>query len=566
MPSRIHTSSLLYKQTKKIMKTQDHFFLYLTFLCWIMVTPVQAGKPGKNAKESPLSDTPIAAFTADNTEGCTPFTVQFSDQSLNNPTSWSWTFEGGSPGSSNQQNPTVVYLNPGTYGVTLTVSNSSGSDTLVQQGYITALGPPTAAFDASPNLDTLFLTNNSIDADTYLWNFGDGNTDTSPNPLPHIYAQDGTYTVSLTATNACGSNTTSTQISITTPPTADFMANPSEGCVPLNVQFIDQSSNNSTSWDWTFEGGSPTSSNEQNPIVNYLNPGTYGVTLTVSNAAGSHTLVQDAYIVVSINPTADFETTINLDTLFLTNNSSNASSYLWDFGDGTTDTSATPPPHIYAQDGTYTVTLTAINSCSNHTISFPITIATPPTAGFFSIPTEGCVPLTVQFVDESSDNAMNWSWTFEGGEPATSDEKNPVVTYLNPGIYGVTLVASNSVGADTLIQEAYINALDIPTASFDTSILLDILFLTNNSSNADTYLWIFGDGDTDTSTNPIAHIYPQDDTYTVMLIASNVCGSDTTSIPVTIATPPSETHSRKQNGLLQNGGRVVFMERLASTC
>ncbi len=521
------------------MKLPNHLFLSLIFLCWITLSPIQARKPNGHAESGLPLDPPLAAFTASDTEGCTPFTVQFNDQSSNNPTSWSWTFEGGSPSTSTQQNPTVVYLNPGVYSVTLTVSNASGSDTLVQQNYISALGPPVAAFDASTNLDSLFLTNNSTDADSYLWNFGDGNIDTSPNPLPHIYTQDGTYTVSLTATNACGSNTTSTQITIITPPTAAFMANPSEGCVPLNVQFIDQSSSNSSNWDWTFEGGSPASSNEQNPIVNYLNPGTYGVTLTVSNAAGSHTLVQETYIVVSINPTADFETTINLDTLFLSNNSSNASSYLWDFGDGTTDTSANPPPHIYTQDGAYTVTLTAINSCSNHTISFPITIATPPTAGFFAIPTEGCVPLIVQFVDESSDNAMNWSWTFEGGEPATSDEKTPLVTYLNPGTYGVTLVTSNSVGSDTLIQETYIHASDIPTASFDTTIILDILFLTNNSTNADTYLWIFGDGDTDTSTNPIAHIYAQDGIYTLILIATNICGSDTASIPITIATPPS---------------------------
>ena len=80
---------------------------------------------------------PVADFDADDTNGCAPFTVHYSDESENGPTSWSWTFQGGTPATSTQQNPTVVYNNPGTFDVSLTVSNAQGSNTLNRNDYIT---------------------------------------------------------------------------------------------------------------------------------------------------------------------------------------------------------------------------------------------------------------------------------------------------------------------------------------------------------------------------------------------------------------------------------------------
>jgi len=80
---------------------------------------------------------PEAAFTADIRQGGRPLSVQFVDLSENSPTSWSWTFQGGSPSSSSQQHPKVIYSNTGTYPVRLTATNSYGSHELVKQGYIT---------------------------------------------------------------------------------------------------------------------------------------------------------------------------------------------------------------------------------------------------------------------------------------------------------------------------------------------------------------------------------------------------------------------------------------------
>ena len=84
-----------------------------------------------------LGAKPAASFTADDRSGGAPLLVQFVDMSNGNPASWRWTFQGGSPSSSTQQHPAVAYTRPGTYAVTLSVTNSYGSGEVTQQAYIT---------------------------------------------------------------------------------------------------------------------------------------------------------------------------------------------------------------------------------------------------------------------------------------------------------------------------------------------------------------------------------------------------------------------------------------------
>jgi PKD repeat protein len=81
---------------------------------------------------------PTAAFSADTRSGGNPLIVQFVDLSENSPTAWRWTFQGGIPATSNQQNPRVTYIMPGTYPVRLTATNSYGNHELVREGFITA--------------------------------------------------------------------------------------------------------------------------------------------------------------------------------------------------------------------------------------------------------------------------------------------------------------------------------------------------------------------------------------------------------------------------------------------
>jgi PKD repeat protein len=154
------------------------------------------------------------------------------------------------------------------------------------------------------------------------------------------------------------------------------------GCPGDFIQFNDSSSN-ATSWSWTFNGGFPSTSALQNPIVSFT-PGTHSVTLTASGPGGTDSFTRTNYITIDSRPVASLSTNDTLLTLpgaiaTFVNSSTNATSYEWSFGDGTSSSSASPS-HMYTVAGTYTVTLVAINgACANDTMiySTPIVVQAP---------------------------------------------------------------------------------------------------------------------------------------------------------------------------------------------
>ncbi|MBI5915513.1 MAG: choice-of-anchor B family protein [Bacteroidetes bacterium] len=305
---------------------------------------------------------PYPPFSSSATEGCLPFSVQFSDAS-DSTSVWQWTFEGGSPANSGNQNPVVVYDTPGTYDVSLTVVTASGNTyTMDRPDFITINAQPTAGFSTVTNGNVVDFTNSSTGGGTYLWNFGDNSTNTQQNPS-HVYTSTGTYTVTLTVTNGCGTATFSQVVTVTAvPPTAIFSTSGTLGCAPFTVQFTSTSLGNPTSYNWTFPGGTPASSTQQNPAVVYNSAGTYSVQLTVSNAAGSNTASLNQLIQIGSVPTTLFGFDVNGFDVTFTNNSVDAVTYEWTFGDNATSTDVNPA-HTYAANGNYEVTLTANNDC-----------------------------------------------------------------------------------------------------------------------------------------------------------------------------------------------------------
>ncbi len=164
--------------------------------------------------ESNASGAPIANFSSNVTSGCPPLSVNFIDQSTGSPTSWNWTFEGGTPSTSTQQNPSVTFNNVGSYNVSLTVTNANGSDESTLTNYINVSGnAPNPAFTSLTNGLTATFTNNSTNAVNYSWDFGDGSTSTTVSPT-HTYASNGTYTVTLTASSGCGSQSTTNTVTV----------------------------------------------------------------------------------------------------------------------------------------------------------------------------------------------------------------------------------------------------------------------------------------------------------------------------------------------------------------
>ncbi len=161
-------------------------------------------------------DPPAADFSGSPTTIDVGQSVNFTDLSTNSPTSWSWSFAGGTPSSSTAQNPTVTYNTAGTYSVTLTASNAGGSDGETKTDYITVNvvvpDPPVADFSGSPTTvnegGSVNFTDLSTNSPTsWSWSFPGGTPSSSTAQNPTVtYNSAGTYSVTLTATNAGGSD------------------------------------------------------------------------------------------------------------------------------------------------------------------------------------------------------------------------------------------------------------------------------------------------------------------------------------------------------------------------
>jgi PKD repeat protein len=137
-------------------------------------------------------------------------TATFSDLTAGNPSTWAWTFGDGN--SSSLQNPTHTYTAGGTYQVCLTITDSCGSDSTCHTVTVCAL--PVAAFNANNvSLGLVDFTDQSTGGTSWLWTFGDGGTSTLQNPS-HTYTTNGTYQVCLSVTDACGTDSTCTSVTV----------------------------------------------------------------------------------------------------------------------------------------------------------------------------------------------------------------------------------------------------------------------------------------------------------------------------------------------------------------
>ena len=232
---------------------------------------------------------------------------------------------------------------------------------------VTVIPLPSAAFTGSNNAATYTFVAAENNASTHVWDFGDGNTGTGKT-TSHAYTVEGNYTVTLVVTGPCGSTTSTqmVQVEINLPSVSISTDGSTSGCAPLSVSFIDNSTNDPTAWNWSFPGGTPTSATVANPMVEYSTPGVYPVTLTVTNAFGQSTQTFDNYITVLGPPTAGFNSTVTQGDVAFDFTGSSATSYLWDFGDGSTSMDQNPT-HTYKLGGRYTVTLTVTNACGSTT-------------------------------------------------------------------------------------------------------------------------------------------------------------------------------------------------------
>ena len=524
---------------------------------------------------------PTAAFTADTTQGCSPFSlvVTFQDQSTGTPTSWLWEFGDAANSTSSLQNPTFLYSDPGCYDVTLTVTNGAGSNSITQTCFIEILPQPIPGFIADPTegcspltaclLDTSFANGGTIV--DWQWTLSDGSPGTGPNPCFNFVSAPDTLGVILTVTNSNGCRATGIfqdAIVVYEPPILDFIPDVNSACTPpLVVNFSNNTQVNGGTnpvYTWHFPGGIVVGGADSAvgftpPPVTYNAPGQYDVSLVFRSGNGCIDTLTRTNVIGIGGVTADFSasaTTICLgDTITFTDLSTGGvATREWDFGETVgVDGTGQVENYVYTTPGTYTVTLFANNPQCGDTLvrtNF-ITVNPVPIADFSVDRTEDCQPgIPFNFTDLST-GADSWTWDF--GDSTSSNQQSPTHTYTSYGQYNVCLVVSNNSGCtDTFcvpITVAPPNISFTPDPSEGCSPLA--VQFTDNSTSIDSIIswaWDFGSATNaippvSTAQNP-AVTFNAAGAYNVTLIVTTINGcTDTVTVnrAVQVGDPPSST-------------------------
>lgn len=377
--------------------------------------------------------------------------IAFEDRSDGEITRWRWEFGDGT--SATAPNVTKSWTEPGRYEVRLTVANEQGSDSAaVFVDVIESLEAPVAVLTAPQTEVDLgapvaFRGSSSTGPATFAWDFGDGRTGSGADVV-HVFLTEGTFTVTLTATNDAGVSTDTVEVVVappTQPPTAAIGALPSVIEVGDVVTLSSLSTNSPDVETWSFGDGQTATG--ARVTHTWESPGSYQLALTASNSAGTDTVTETIDVVAELPaPIArigDYNETPWVDetTLFI-DASVDATSWLWDFGDGATST-APDPLHAFTSPGQKIVTLTVSNRNGSDSTSVVVEPSLEPAARFSVSSDAVRVGELVIFTDESV-KATSWSWDF--GDDATSSAQNPAHTYDEAGTFEVVLTITSATG------------------------------------------------------------------------------------------------------------------------
>ena len=499
-----------------------------------------------------------ANFSANITSGCTPITVQFTDNSSGSPTAWKWELGNG---ISTQQNPAAIYITPGIYTIKLTVYKGTDSSTVTKTGFITVYAIPTVNFTGTPTSGCFPLPVNFTESSTagsgtitaWQYDFGDGNIGNQQNPS-HTYNNTGLFNVSLTVVNSNGCRRTLTKpnyIQINDGVKANFSFDLPPGCtVPATVNFTNSSTGNGiNTWFWEFGDGATATG--PGPLSHtYTTAGNYPVKLTVSNPSGcSNTFTYPGGINIGTikadfsfpNPVCAGARTTFVNT---TNPATAGTTYLWEFSDGTQST-AIHPVKIFAAAGTYTVKLTSTSGTCTHSETKTITVLSGAGGDFTSTSNlASCKPpLTVNFTNTSTGGTVI-RWIFGDGDSSVA--VNPVHTYTSFGNFTVTLVIRSANGCiQRVVKPGFVRIAPPEITSIQNLPYEGCIPWTNTfQANIVTpdpivkYEWDLGDGTLSQLATP-SHTYNVEGIFIVKLKITTAVGcTDTISSWVMVGHKP----------------------------
>jgi PKD repeat protein len=418
--------------------------------------------------------------------------ISFLDTSTGGVTSRLWSFGDGA--TSTASSVTHTYASGGTYPMSLTVTNASGSAsagaTFVITGSVTA---PVASFFTEPSCagstcsvlagQAVKFTDNSTGfVSERTWTFGDGGT-ASTQQATHTWANSGSYPVVLTVSNSAGSSSATKTYNVSGPPQARiitdaacFWTGSAIECKVWRdepVSFQDNSVGEVTSRMWNFGGGN--TANGATATHTFTNEGTFPVALTVGNSYGSDTETYQ-FVVTARAPVVLLETdaacvgsacsaTTGQEIGFRDRSKGRVNSRLWEFGDGGTAT-AQDVTRAYTRQGNFVLKLTVSNDKGSASTSRTMTVrnSVPKAVASFGVDTScgggtcsALVGQELRFTDTSTGAVEQRSWDFGDGETATGQQVTHA--YAEEGTFDVVLAVTNAGGTSTASREIEVTEL-----------------------------------------------------------------------------------------------------------
>ena len=455
-------------------------------------------------------------------------------------TQHTWTGDVGPLNNYFIQSPTFKSQIPGTYNLNYRVRDNNLC--YGNKDVVVVVDAPDATFtqDISYGCTPLEVTfaKDMTGVASFTWDFDDGTTNSvDANPV-HTFTNLNTssieyYNVKLTVVSPGGCQATYTQL-ITVYPSVDatFTSDRATICSSESVTFSALPGAGTYHWDYGDGVNGPGANGSTHIFINndpLGNPVVYTVTLTTTSFYGC-TDVKTLNITVMPKPLPDFVAAPSpqvynpLGNTFNFTNQTNPGTwtFTWTFGDGSPTSSATSPSHTYNGVGTYSVILKADNGICNASVTKMIDIVPePPVANFDNVP-DGCTPLYVN-INNTTVNAntpgTTFRWDFGDGNYSTA--KNPTYTYFTSGLYRIELTVTGPGGVSVYSQ--VVEAFPSPKAYFEVA--PTFVFVNdekvrcfNLSTNADSYLWEFGDGDTSKIKEPF-HKYMESGIFDITLWA-----------------------------------------------
>jgi gliding motility-associated-like protein len=481
---------------------------------------------------------PNLAFTATPVESCVEQPITFTDLSDATVDFWYWDFGDGN--DSDQTDPVHFYMDTGYYDVNLIASHNGCINSITYSDYI-HITAPVSKYSIIKFCDNTFqrkFKNNAVGADSIFWDFGvlGIDTDTSMQANPEfIYPDTGYYYVTQTVFNSTtGCQHSKTEEIYITDPKANFLLSSNQGCLPMTISLIDNSSF-AESYTWSSPSGVISDPNTSDPTIYFDTPGIHSdIQLIIkdeNNCRDTFLLTEQIFvneIIPNINaspssgcPTLNVSFNDASSNLFATN-----TTWDWTFGNNLGTSNIENPAFSFPDIGNYDIDLTVTDDwgCTT-TVTFDNAVQVSSATAFFDADNIGCTSAGISFNNFSDGDGLAYSWDFGDGSPLSTEE-SPSHFYLNEGTFTVCLTITDiSSCVSTMCLDNYIEITD-PVAgytldnNFASCPPLTVNFQ-NLSLNATDYLWDFGDGSGLSNLPNPTHVYTIPGSFEVMLIASN---------------------------------------------